>query len=69
MELSTGILLISVPVLIVATYFVRKQKKSPRWGTCPSCGGRLPEPDPAADGWTCTWCGCEVDKHGRERGG
>ena len=69
MDASSWLMLTGVAGLLFGTYLVRRQSTRPSWGKCPSYGGRLPEPDPTADGWTCKKCGCEIDKYGCERSG
>ncbi len=75
------LMLIGVAALVGGFVFVRMQSKSKgRWGigllaaSCPRCGARLPMIRKPASmeeatwgGWTCTKCGCKVDKYGRER--
>jgi hypothetical protein len=78
MERSTWILLISIPALIVSTYFVRKTSQRRGIGmfgaVCPRCAELLPMARKATSfreawwgGWTCQNCGCKVDRYGKER--
>ena len=78
MEGSTWILLISVPLLVVMIYFVRRKHQYRGIGlfgaVCPRCASRLSKDREAASfweavsgGWTCQKCGCKIDKYGRER--
>ena len=78
MEASAWILLISIPVLLVALFFHRRQAQFRGLGlfgaSCPQCAAPLPTVRKATSirealwgGWTCENCGCKVDRRGRER--
>ena len=78
MEVSTWILLISAPAMIVAFFYVRKQAQFRGIGllgaSCPRCAAPLPTYRKATSirealwgGWTCEKCGCKIDRYGRER--
>jgi hypothetical protein len=78
MERSTWILLITIPGLLVAMYFVRKGAQFRGIGlsnaACPRCAAPLPTVRKATSfaevlwgGWTCEKCGCKADRYGKER--
>jgi hypothetical protein len=78
MERSSWILLLSLPLLIVGMYLVRRGAQRQGIGmfgaVCPRCAGPLPEIRKATSfreawfgGWTCANCGCKVDKYGKKR--
>jgi hypothetical protein len=66
-------------VIIAIVFWILTKRKSP-WGItfsrkpCPRCGTmppvvRVPKglDETIFGGWTCSNCGCKVDKYGRER--
>lgn len=60
---------------IVAAFYVTRMNIKLRSQPCPRCGQVLGEKKPGArnmtqviwGGWTCPECGCDVDRHGKER--
>jgi len=73
--------LIAVAVLswIGLRFLARETTKKGKWGInrtavhCPSCGSRMPKfripltfRQGVWGGWTCSHCGCEMDKWGRK---
>ena len=58
-----------VAAIVIALVFAFSKSKK-----CPRCGTRLPmirKPQSVQEGlwggWTCTNCGCKVDRYGKER--
>jgi hypothetical protein len=55
---------------------VTRANREVRAYPCPRCGRALGDKKPGprtrtqalSGGWTCPECGCDVDRHGRERG-
>jgi hypothetical protein len=79
MEFLAILVILVLGALGAAVWYQTKTKG--RWGIgslsgdtrCPRCGARLPTiRKPASTqemlwgGWTCTQCGCKIDKYGRE---
>lgn len=62
---------------IVAAIYVARMNIKMRARPCPRCHQVLGNKQPAArsvkqilvGGWTCPACGCDVDRHGKERAG
>jgi hypothetical protein len=75
-----ALIALAITAVVIGFFLIRQSKKKGRWGigslttTCPRYRAPMPalrKPTSIAEGmwggWTCSECGCKVDKYGQQR--